>query len=227
MQKPKVLLTFDSMKYPNSGFYYFGKSLGDCILDENNNRFDFTYYLHKRAIYQFDGKVPIQHLSPLHKLFFPAAGKYDLVHFTDQYCRLKPQKVRGKKILTIHDINPVHEKSKPAHKIKQHIDKLTGYIRQCEYVVAISEFVAKDILHYIPEAEGKIKVIYNGADRLTVPENHKPAYDPGKPFMFTIGHVSAKKNFHVLPALLKGNDLILIIAGIETPYKDKIMAEAK
>jgi glycosyltransferase involved in cell wall biosynthesis len=227
VDKPKVLLTFDSMKYPNSGFYYFGKSLGDCLLEQNNGQFDLTYYLHKRALYQFDNKVDIKYLSWFHKLYYPSSTKYDLVHFTDQYCRLKPQKVNAKKILTIHDLNPIHEKRKPAHKIKEHIDKLTNYIKLCNYVVAISNFVANDILNYIPEAAGKIKVIYNGADRLIVPDNHAPAFDPGKPFLFTIGHVSAKKNFHVLPALLQGNDLVLIIAGIETPYKDQIMEEAK
>ncbi len=36
-----------------------------------------------------------------------------------------------------------------------------------------------------------------------------------------------KKNFHVLPALLVGNDHELIISGVETPYKSKIMEEAE
>lgn len=225
--KPKVLLTFDSMKYPHSGFFYFGKSLGDFLLTENKDRFDLTYYVNKRAVYQFDNNADIHFQSLLHKLYFPSSNQYDLVHFTDQYCRLKPQKVDARKIITIHDINPVHEKRKPSHKIQKHINKLSNYISLCDYVVAISNFVANDILHYIPEAEGKIKVIYNGADKLIVPENHRPAFDPGKPFLFTIGHVSAKKNFHVLPALLQGNDLVLVIAGIETPYKDLIMAEAQ
>ncbi len=227
VHKPQILLTFDSMKYPNSGFFYFGKSLGDRLLEENNHQFDLTYYLHKRSKYQFNSKVAINYLSWFHKLYYPFSNKYDLVHFTDQYCRLKPQKVNAKKILTIHDLNPIHEKTKPAHKIKEHINKLTNYINLCDQVVAISNFVANDILNYIPEAASKLKVIYNGADKLIVPKDHVPAFNPVKPFLFTIGHVSAKKNFHVLPALLKGNDLLLIIAGIETPYKDKIMEEAQ
>jgi glycosyltransferase involved in cell wall biosynthesis len=225
MQQPKVLVTFDSMKYPNSGFFYFGKSLGDCILDENE-RFDLTYYLHRRAIYQFADRVKIQYLSKLHKFFYPSSGKYDLVHFTDQYCRLRPQRVKGKKILTVHDINFMHESLSP-RKVKKKTERLTRHIDTCDKVVAISNFVAQDILKHFPSAQGKMQVIYNGADKLTVAEDHQPVYQPQKPFIFTIGHVAPKKNFAVLPALLHGNNYELIIAGIETPYKDEIMAEAR
>ncbi|RYY36228.1 MAG: glycosyltransferase family 1 protein [Sphingobacteriaceae bacterium] len=225
MQKPKVLVTFDSMKYPNSGFFYFGKSLGNCLLDENN-QFDFTYYLHHRAIYKFAKRVKIQYLSKLHKFIFPSARKYNLVHFSDQYCRLRPQKVRGKKILTVHDINFVHE-SLPPRKVAKKTRRLTRHINTCDVVVAISNFVAEDIVKHIPSAQGKIRVIYNGADKLAVDDNHTPAYKPSRPFIFTIGHVAPKKNFAVLPALLHNNDYELVIAGIETSYKEEIISEAK
>jgi len=227
VSKPSVLLTFDSMKYPNSGFYSFGKSLGDAVINQNKGRYKLYYYVHERANYLFDKKVSLIFLSKLHKLFFPEPKRFALVHFTDQYCRLKPQKVKGKKILTIHDLNPIHEQRKPAHKIEKHLNKLRKYIALCDRVVAISHFVADDILKHIPEVEGKLRVIYNGADVLQVDEDHTAAYVPQKPFLFTIGYVLAKKNFHVLPALLAGNDYELIISGVETPYKDKIMEEAE
>ncbi|ASU36148.1 hypothetical protein MuYL_4263 [Mucilaginibacter xinganensis] len=215
------------MKYPNSGFFSFGKSLGEALLSENNDRFDFTFYVHKRSTYVFMGKVALVYLSKLHKLIFPGKSNYQLVHFTDQYCRLRPQKASGKKILTIHDINPIHEKRKSERKIAKHIEKLRRYIAACDKVVTISNFVADDILNYFPEAKDKLSVIYNGADKLYVPEDHVPAYLPQKVFLFTIGFISAKKNFHVLPALLRGNDYELVISGVETPYKDKIMEEAQ
>jgi glycosyltransferase involved in cell wall biosynthesis len=227
VEKPQVLLTFDSMKYPNSGFFSFGKSLGDEILKQNSGRFSFYYYVHERANYLFNKKVNLVFLSKLHKLFFPEPNRFQLVHFTDQYCRLKPQKVNGKKILTIHDINPVHELRKSDRKIQKHLKKLRGYITTCDKVVTISHFVAGDILNYFPEAEGKLRVIYNGADKLQVDEGHQPEYHPQKPFLFTIGYIAAKKNFHVLPALLVGNDYELIISGVETPYKSRIMEEAE
>jgi len=215
------------MKYPNSSFYYFGKSLGNAIIAQNNNRYNLNYYVHKRSDYMFDNQVSLVQLSKLHKLYFPNPGRFALVHFTDQYCRLKPQKVTGKKILTIHDLNPVHELRKPAHKIQKHLSKMRGYIAECDKIVTISQFVADDIVKYIPEAKEKIRVIYNGADQLTVPENHTPDYQPKSTFLFTIGYIASKKNFHVLPPLLVGNDHELIISGVETPYKSKIMEEAE
>jgi glycosyltransferase involved in cell wall biosynthesis len=39
--------------------------------------------------------------------------------------------------------------------------------------------------------------------------------------------LTAKKNFQVLPALLNGNDMELVIAGIESDYKEKIITEAE
>lgn len=227
MAKSSILLTFDSMKYPNSGFYSFGKSLGDAIVEQNKGRYKLNYYVHKRSDYVFSKEVDLVYLSKLHKLFFLRPSRFALVHFTDQYCRLKPQKVTGKKILTIHDINPVHELRKPAHKIERHLKKLRGYINTCDKIVTISYFVANDILKYFPEAKDKLSVIYNGADKLQVADNHIPAYQPQRTFLFTIGYIAAKKNFHVLPALLVGNEHELIISGVETPYKAKIMDEAE
>ncbi|RVU01808.1 glycosyltransferase family 1 protein [Mucilaginibacter limnophilus] len=224
--KKRILLTFDSMRYPNTGLFYFGKSLGNSILAEDNSRFDITFYVHRKSIYQFANRVKIQYLSKLHKLFFPQSGKYNLVHFTDQYPRLRPQKVKGKKILTVHDINFIYENF-PPEKVEKKLNKLTRYVNLCDKIVAISNYVAEDIIKYIPSAQGKVQVIYNGADKLSIKADHQPAYQPQRPFIFTIGHISAKKNFAVLPALLHNNDYELVIAGIETPYKDEIMHEAK
>jgi glycosyltransferase involved in cell wall biosynthesis len=94
-------------------------------------------------------------------------------------------------------------------------------------VVTISQFVADDILKYIPEAKDKLSVIYNGADKLTVMDDHTPAYQPKKHFLFTIGLLSVQKGFHLLPPLLQDNDYELVIAGIETPHKDKILEVAE
>jgi len=73
--KRSVLVTFDSMKYPNSGFFSFGKSLGEALLTQNNDRYDFTYYVHKRSIYTFTDSADLVYLSKLHKLVFPGNSK--------------------------------------------------------------------------------------------------------------------------------------------------------
>jgi len=227
MLKPSVLVTFDSMKNANSGYFSFGKGLGDALIEQNNDRFKLEYYMFKNTIYQFDGKVDILYLNRLHNLLFPARNKFDLVHFTDQTCRLKPYSVNAKKIMTIHDVNKLHLSFSKPHKIKAHLNKIKRYILYCDKVVTISQFVADDIIKHIPEAKAKLSVIYNGADKLTVSADHVPSYLPKKPFLFTIGLLSVQKGFHLLPPLLEGNDFELVIAGIETPHKQKIIEVAK
>lgn len=227
MSKPRALVTFDSMKNPNSGYFSFGKGLGDALIKENNNRFKLTYYMFKNTIYFFNKLVDIIYLYRLHLVFFPYWNKFDVIHFTDQTCRLKPYRVKGKKIMTIHDINKVHLPGSKQHKINKHINKLRYYASLCDRVVTISQFVADDILRFIPELKDKISVIHNGTEKLIVPENHEPQYRPQKPFLFAIGLLSPQKGFHYIPPLLTGNDYELVIAGIETPHKTRIIEEAK
>ena len=226
MTKASVLVTFDSMKNPNSGYFSFGKGLGDALISQNHDRFDLNYYLFRKTIYQFDEKVDIKYLSWFHKITFTQRDKFDLVHFTDQTCRLKPGLVNAKKIMTIHDMNKVHLKFSKPHRIQVYINRLRKLIGQCDRVIAISEFVANDVLHYFPEAADKLSIIHNGAEKLAVPEGHCPAFLPKKPFLFTIGLLSVQKGFHLLPALLKDNEFELVIAGIETPHKQNILKEA-
>lgn len=206
--------------------FFFERSLGDELIKQNNNRFTLYGYINSKALHTFpkiDGTVLI---SLLHKVFFSKYNKFDLVHFTNQYCKLKPNKVKAKKVLTIHDMNAVHEKNRSAHRYDKYLKRLGGYIDACDRVVTISNFVANDIVQHYPQAAGKLTVIYNGADKLTVADNHVPEYKPPRKFLFTIGSLSAKKNFHVLPALLQHNDYEIIIAGKITAYQEKILEEA-
>ena len=109
VSKHSVLVTFDSLKYPNTGLYYFGMSLGNALLTENRGRLQLNYFLKKKSAHLFKDKVNLVYLTKLHKIYFPRSKRFNLVHFTDQYCRLRPQLVKTRKILTIHDLNQVYE----------------------------------------------------------------------------------------------------------------------
>ncbi|WP_316826667.1 glycosyltransferase family 1 protein [Pedobacter miscanthi] len=226
MKKPKVLVTFDSMKDANCGYFSFGKGLGDALIQENKGKFELKFYLFKHTKYLFNGLVDIIYLSRLDRLFFKKKNDFDVVHLSDQTCRLRPGKVNAKKIMTVHDMNKVHLKFSKPHRIQVYLKKLGKLISQCDKIVCISQFVANDVLHYFPEANGKVSVIYNGADKLIPNEHHTPDFVPRKPFLFTIGLLSVQKGFHLLPALLKGNDFELVISGKETPHKQRILEEA-
>src|ERR1700749_4528718 len=102
MPKSAVLVTFDSMINPNSGYFSFGKGLGDAIIAQNDDRFSLKYYMFRKTVYQFGGRVGLIYLSAIDKLFFRHRNEFDVVHWTDQTCRLKPGMVNAKKIMTIH-----------------------------------------------------------------------------------------------------------------------------
>ncbi len=206
--------------------FFFERSLGDELIAQNNSRFRIYGYLNRKSIYWFKKIDGIVFKSLLHKIFFPQYNRFNLVHFTNQYCKLNPNRVNGKKLLTIHDMNPVHEKNRSPARYKKYINRLGGYIDACDKIVTISNFVAGDIVKHYPQAAGKLSVIYNGADKLIVPAGHSPQYRPARKFLFTIGSLSPKKNFHVLPALLANNNYELIVAGKITAYQEPIMQEA-
>lgn len=227
MKKPNVLVTFDSMKDANCGYFSFGKGLGDALIHENKGNFKLKFYLFKHTQYLFNGLVDLIYLSRLDRLFFKGKNDFDVVHLSDQTCRLRPGKVNAKKIMTIHDMNKVHLKFSRPHRIKVYLKKLGKLISKCDKIVCISEFVANDVKHYFPEAAHKVSVIYNGADKLIANDNHQPAFKPTDKFLFTIGLLSVQKGFHLLPALLKDNNFELVISGKETGHKERILEEAK
>jgi glycosyltransferase involved in cell wall biosynthesis len=223
-----LLITFDSMKDPNTGFYYFGKALFESITRQSENEFNFSFYV-KDTTGFFDKSLNLYHLHKFHKVFFPYFNCFDLVHITDQFCRLRPGRVNAKRVLTIHDLNQLHQPNFTTKDINKYKTRLGGYIKKCDKIVAISKFVANDIITNFPESESRVSVIYNGADKLEVADDFEPAYIPQKPFIFTLGPLNEKKNFHVLPALLADNNYELVVAGI-TPvpgYTELLKSEAK
>jgi glycosyltransferase involved in cell wall biosynthesis len=224
--KPSILITFDSLKRATSGMFFFERSLGDELIKQSAERFILYGYVRRKSIHTFQKIQGTVFKSLLHKIFFPKYNQFDLVHFTNQYCKLNPNRVKAKKVLTIHDMNAVHEKNRSVQRYNKYLKRLGGYIDACDRVVVISNFVANDVIQHYPQAANKLTVIYNGADKLTLPEHHTPAYKPARKFLFTIGSLSAKKNFHVLPALLMNNDYELIVAGKITAYQEKILEEA-
>ena len=72
------------------------------------------------------------------------------------------------------------------------------------------------------------KVIYNGCNAPETNSFAQPKYVPAKPFLFSIGLFMSRKNFHVLPALLEGNQYELVIAGVnDFAYKQQVLQAAR
>jgi len=225
--KPSVLITLDSMRFANTGLHTYGDKLTREILRQGGDSFDLNAYTYP-AQHGFLGTAVryIKH-SRLHRFLFPHRRRFDLVHFGDQYCRFGPARVDAPTIMTVHDLNQLYEYPAGSRKLARYMRRMQAKIAGVDRIVTISNYVADDVLRHFPEAAGKISVIYCGTDFTTAPSRHRPQFEPEGAFLFTVGMVCPKKNFHVLVPLLRNNARTLVIAGIvKESYKQKILAEA-
>ena len=226
--KPSILVTFDSLRNLNTGLHTFGARLGREILRQGGDRFDVSAYVYPSQKGFFGSAAAYVVHSKIHRWFFPQGRNFDLVHFSDQFCRFGPARVSGKTILTVMDLNQVVELPAGSRKLIKFMERMRERIAGADRIVVGSHFVGADVEHHFPEARGKVSVIHLGTDFTSAPAGHRPAYAPPGPFLFTIGMVCAKKNFHVLAPLLRGNTRTLVIAGIDKDhdYKRKILDAA-
>ena len=221
--KPALLITLDSMRFPNTGLHTFGHSLVREIVRQGGDLFAPSAYVYPPQQGFLGRALDYVRHRKFHRLLFPLRSRFDVVHFADQYCRFGPSKVNGRTVLTIHDLNQLYEHAPGSRKLNKHMGRMRAKIGAADHVVAISRFVAADVVRHFPEAADKISVIYNGTDITHAPAGHRPAYQPEGDFLFALGMVCAKKNFHVLVPLLVGNQRKLVISGpVKEDYRQKI-----
>ncbi len=132
-------------------------------------------------------------------------------------------------VLTIQDLNYLHDSRKSEAKKQRFKSQLQAKINRADYLVFISAYTQRDVQAHFELGDTPQRVIPNGCNLADVPADLPyPLLATGRPFLFTIGTIAEKKNFHVLPSLLVGNDRLLIIAGItqQAHYLEKIKQEA-
>ena len=140
---------------------------------------------------------------------------------------------RDKKIkvlLTIHDLNFIHDDNKTEAKKSKHLRHLQANIDRSDAIVCISEFCKKDVLKYCDPGKRPVYIIHNGTNSLNTPLLSADSYRPSSRFLFSIGVVTMKKNFHsLLPLLQQDDDMELLIAGRDddTEYLNYLVETAK
>lgn len=230
--KKQIVIDCERMKYAHTGLYHYCFQLSKALIDiADPARESLNFYLPGTLNGIFDPASAgyLAHHS-YHKLFPPLVGRYDLWHGTYQGTRYFPGSSKLKKVLTVHDINFMHDEKKNASKQKRYLARLQQNINRADHIVAISRFVLDDLAKYMDLGKKPATIIYNGCNIAELTGlSPAPKTKPVSPFIFTIGTVVDKKNFHVLPALLVGNDWQLVIAGIiqREDYRQEIIAEAK
>ncbi len=230
-----ILVDCERMKYPNTGPYQVCLNLASQLLNFVNPEEQLTYLVPSKLNGFFGNKPSYKTLGLANKLYLPwsqsrlmaGTGKYDVWHMTYQSTMYCPLHRKTRAVLTILDLNFLHEK--PGNpKNKKYLSLIQNRVDRADHISSISQFGLDDVKQHLNLQGKETSVIYLGCGFNNPPVIKEPVYKPTRPFLFGLGTVLPKKNFHVLPALLKGNDFELVIAGIDTsPYKEKIIEEAR
>lgn len=232
MSQPRIIVEDERMKYPFTGLFTFCEQLSMALVrNQSLSKGEIGFYVPQNQLGFAGDHVPYHIQKSWHKFFNPIHAKADLWHGTYQGSRYFPSSKKIKKVLTIHDLNFLVEKKKSEAKQKKLLDKVRRQVDQADHITAISQFTLDFIKEHIDLTHKHVDVIYNGC-HVDLVKNvpQKPSFiEDDRPFLFSIGTIAEKKNFHVLVPLLKNNDHILIVAGIyqQESYVEKIKEEAR
>jgi glycosyltransferase involved in cell wall biosynthesis len=212
----RIIFDCERMKYENTGLYHYCLNLGMHLKKFiKNDTEDLAYYcpVETTQLFGTNQKHIIQ--NELHKFKLPALDKFKVWHATYQDSYYIP--FRNKKIqvvLSIHDLNFMYDASKSQAKKEKYLRRLQMLIDRADVVICISEYCKNDVAFYCDVKNKPVHVILNGTNTLTRPELLKQSYRPAKPFIFSLGTIVPKKNFHTLLPLVKDQpNLELVIAG--------------
>ncbi|SFN86038.1 Glycosyltransferase involved in cell wall bisynthesis [Bizionia echini] len=154
---------------------------------------------------------------------FRIKKQFDLWHSLNQNTKVEPFK-NIPYVLTVHDVNFMEELS--GKKLDKRVAIFNAKLKRSHAITYISEY-AKSMTHtYFKVPNVPEYVIYNGSSKpFELAKNHTPELLPKGDFLFTIGELLEKKNFHTLVNMLAYlPELSLIISGKNTTdYAKNIM----
>lgn len=224
-----VLIDMHRLKHnPYNGLYIFSKELGACLAAAQPAGMRFHFYVPGKDNGIFGAGVAYERHRSIDKFFRFGTGKFDVWHVTTTLSWYKPFRRDVKVVYTVHDLNfLIEEKHNPARN-KRVLGEIRKRAERADYIVGISQYALDVANEFLPVRNKPQRVIYNGAASLPDACVTAPAYRPQRPFLFSIGQLYPRKNFHVLPPLLVNNEYELVIAGLhQTDYGAEIMAAAK
>jgi glycosyltransferase involved in cell wall biosynthesis len=240
---PSVVVDVERLKNIHCGLGQFSLHLSCAILDATSSEFEpilllrpqqQKYYADRSARFLDVTTWRREPVASLVRPFFRATGFHepcDLWHTTHQDSKYLPRDRHTPLVLTIHDLNILREK-KPA-AIRRRLRSLQSKVDRATVLTTASQFAADEIRNNLDVGEKEIAIIPHGVC-VTAPSNQdpRPAFLPAGPFLFTIGDITPKKNFHVLVGLVKHlvnsttPGLRLVIAGSKrNDYASRIERE--
>ena len=227
----QVFLESHNLKNRYSGFgqfnYHFIKAL--AALPQN----DFEIVLNAKNISElkeeFGDTFKYRKYNSLtrHKPF-RIKKKYNLWHCLNQNIKIEPF-FNIPYLLTVHDVHFVTEGcAELQEKLKK---QFAEKLKRSSAIAYISEFAKQDTHAHFEVPNIPEYVIYNGntITDISIPTDYKPSLLPPKPYLFSIGDFSDRKNFMSLVEMLRFlPEYNLVLSGSNSSsYAEKLTEKVK
>ena len=234
--RPRVVIDLEKLRHINCGLGRFSYHLGREILALGDERFEPVLFLPKGAGRWFadaPGRPSVLDVAPWKKeavqrfvrpVVRPVLGRpaFAAWHVTNQMSRYLPLDPRVPVVLTIHDLNFLHEAPQDDQlaTIDRKLADIQRKVDRAGVIVTDSAFVADDVARNVDLRGKPVHVVPLGVPEPSPASTARPAFLAAGPFLFTVGNCLAHKNFHVLLDLLERlPGPRLVIAGKKaTPY---------
>lgn len=232
--KKRILIDVERLKYPKSGIAHVCVSLIKG-LDRKSNDFEYSLYGPEKNIPETENRLTILNWRWWQKQIPVNTKSFSLIHSTHQLSDYFHQvKVGQKKVVTLHDLNFLHDNSsdKKMNKTRKLVQKNIG---TAHAIACISEFAKNDFLKnkdlFNLKDSVRVEVIYNGLifpDVIDFVSTRSYGFI-GKKYILNIGVLFPKKNQEVLLDLISENDrdLVLVTSSMKSAYKEKFLNKIK
>ena len=212
----RIVFDCERMKYANTGLFSYCHQLGKHLqYTPLGNTDQLAFYAPPPVLGHFGSRSQYIAQHSIQKFCLPSLKGYTIWHATYQssdYLPFLNKKI--KVVLTIHDLNFLYDTGKSEAKKAKYLRHLQRNIDRSSAIICVSEFGKRDVLQHCDTGNKPVFVIHNGTNSLEEPTLNGSSYKPSNRFLFSIGVVNRKKNFHVLLPLLQHNsDMELLIAG--------------
>lgn len=230
--KKNILIDAERTRYL-SGISVICRNLIKGLGELSEKKFKFTIYADVKK-FGYKENLIFKPWRFWHKLSHRHLGSYDIIHIFHQSNEYFPTKFDAKKILTLHDLNFLHENISESKK-QRILKKVFKNLRDTNHIVCISNFVKQDFeqnKHLFDLKKLKsVDVIHNGID-FPIDKDYNLNSFPfliDKRYLINIGVLFPKKNQLTLIKMLKFTDLDLVLVTSETKknYEEQILFEIR
>jgi len=221
----KILIDLTILKNVHCGLGQVALNYGYYFRDQYVPQADEEIYLllPKKYVGAFGNKVKYIAARKIYRVFpWLIFKRFDVWHAIHQLSRYKP--FAKYYVLTIHDFNFAYEKS--GRKVDKYLSKIQRKVNHADRILAISQFAKSETERFMRLNGKQVEVIYNGIERIDL-KKEQAVDGIQQPYLFSIGEIKEKKNFHVLLDIMAQLPKYhLYIAGNnDTPYADRIRSE--